>query len=100
MKTRNDKANPVPRGRAGLNRQAVVARALEIGTAEGLEAVTLRRLARELEVTSMALYRHVRDKQDLVNAMTEATLEGIDATVGFRAEMTWAERLRLGIENY
>ena len=48
----------------------------------------------------MALYRHVRDKQDLVNAMTEAVLEGIDATVGFRPGMTWTERLRLGIENY
>ena len=77
-----------------------MARALEIGTAEGLEAVSLRRLAREFGVTSMALYRHVRDKQDLVNAMTEAVLEGIDATVGFRPGMTWTERLRLGIDNY
>jgi AcrR family transcriptional regulator len=88
------------RGRPGLTREAVVTRALEIGTAEGLEAVSLRRLAREFGVTSMALYRHVRDKQDLVNAMTEAVLEGIDATVGFRPGMTWTERLRLGIENY
>lgn len=88
------------RGRPGLTREAVVARALEIGTAEGLEAVSLRRLAREFGVTSMALYRHVRDKQDLVNAMTEAVLEGIDATVGFRPGMTWTERLRLAIDNY
>lgn len=88
------------RGRPGLTRQAVVAMALEIGTAEGLEAVSLRRLAQELGVTPMALYRHVRDKQDLVNAMTEAVLEGIDPTVGFRLEMAWTERLRLGIDNY
>ncbi|MEW6223652.1 MAG: TetR family transcriptional regulator [Chloroflexota bacterium] len=89
-----------PPGRPSLTREAVVARALEIGTAEGLEAVSLRRLAHELGVTPMALYRHVRDKQDLVNAMTEATLEGIDATVGFRPGMTWTERLRLGIDTY
>jgi AcrR family transcriptional regulator len=88
------------RGRAGLTREAVVARALEIGTAEGLEAVSLRRVAQELGVTPMALYRHVRDKQDLVNAMTEAVLDGIDPTVGFRPEMTWTERLRLGINTY
>jgi TetR/AcrR family tetracycline transcriptional repressor len=88
------------RGRPGLTREAVVARALEIGTAEGLEAVSLRRLAQELGVTPMALYRHVRDKQDLVNAMTEAVLEGIDATIGFRSEMTWTERMRLAIDNY
>ena len=77
-----------------------MARALEIGTAEGLDAVSLRRLAQELGVTPMALYRHVRDKQDLVNAMTEAVLEGLDATVGFLPEMTWTERMRLAIDNY
>jgi TetR/AcrR family tetracycline transcriptional repressor len=87
-------------GRPGLTRGALVARALEIGTAEGLEAVSLRRLAQELGVTPMALYRHVRDKQDLINAMTEAVLEGIDATVGFRPEMTWTERMRMAIDNY
>ena len=75
-------------------------RALEIGTAEGLEAVSLRRVAQELGVTPMALYRHVRDKQDLINAMTEVVLEGIDATAGFRPEMTWTERMRLAIDNY
>ena len=100
MKQENATQQVPARGRPGLTREAVVARALEIGTAEGLEAVSLRRLAREFGVTSMALYRHVRDKQDLVNAMTEATLEGIDATVGFRPGMTWTERLRLGIDNY
>lgn len=75
-------------------------RAIEIGTAEGLEAVSLRRLAQELGVTPMALYRHVRDKQDLVNAMTEVVLDGIDATVGFRPGMAWTERIRLAIDNY
>jgi TetR/AcrR family transcriptional regulator, tetracycline repressor protein len=87
-------------GRPGLTRGAVVARALEIGTAEGLDAVSLRRLAQELGVTPMALYRHVRDKQDLINAMTEVVLEGIDATVGFQPGMTWTERMRLAIDNY
>ncbi len=90
----------VQRGRPGLTREAVVARALEIGTAEGLEAVSLRRLAQELGVTPMALYRHVRDKQDLINAMTEAVLDGIDATAGLRPEMSWTERMRLAIDNY
>jgi TetR/AcrR family tetracycline transcriptional repressor len=87
-------------GRPGLTREVVVARAVEVGTAEGLEAVSLRRLGEELGVTPMALYRHVRDKQDLINAMTEAVLEGIDATVGFRPGMQWSERLRLAMDNY
>jgi TetR/AcrR family tetracycline transcriptional repressor len=88
------------RERPGLTREAVVARALEVGTAEGLDAVSLRRLAQEFGVTPMALYRHVRDKQDLINAMTEVALDGIDATVGFRPDMTWTERMRLALDNY
>jgi len=87
-------------GRAGLTRESVVARALEIGTAEGLEAVSLRRLAQELGVTPMALYRHVHDKQDLINAMTEVVLDGIDATTGLEPGMTWTDRARRVIDNY
>jgi TetR/AcrR family tetracycline transcriptional repressor len=85
---------------SGLTREVVVARAIEIGTAEGLGAVSLRRLAQELGVTPMALYRHVRDKQDLINAMTGAVFEGIDATIGFRPGMAWTERMRLAANNY
>jgi TetR/AcrR family tetracycline transcriptional repressor len=87
-------------GRPALTREVVVARALEIGTAEGLEAVSLRRVAQEFGVTPMALYRYVRDKQDLINAMTEVVLEGIDVTAGFGLGMTWTERIRLAIDNY
>jgi len=84
--------------RRGLTRESIVARALEIGGAEGLEAVSLRRLASELGVTPMALYRHVRDKQDLVNAMTETVLDGLDLTVGFQPGMSWTDRLRQAME--
>src|SRR3982074_536337 len=72
----------------GLTRDAIVRRALKIGEAEGLDAVSLRRLASEFGVTPMALYRHVRDKQDLINAMAELVMEGLDLTVGFRASMS------------
>ena len=88
------------RGRPGLTREAIVARALEIGTAEGLEAVSLRRVAQDFGVTPMALYRYVRDKQDLINAMTEVVLDGIHVRVGFTPEMTWTERMRLAIDTY
>ena len=96
----NTPESPHALGRPGLTRDAVVARALEIGTAEGLEAVSLRRVAQELGVTPMALYRHVRDKQDLINAMTESVLAGMSPTVGLRPDMTWTERGRLAINSY
>lgn len=100
MKPSDANEDTPARGRERLTRDALVARAIQIGTAEGLEAVSLRRLAQELGVTPMALYRHVRDKQDLVNAMTEAVLDGIDATVGVRPDLAWTERMRLAINNY
>jgi TetR/AcrR family transcriptional regulator, tetracycline repressor protein len=88
------------RRQRGLTREAIVARALEIGAAEGLGAVTLRRLAADLGVTPMALYRHVHDKQDLVNAMAEAVLEDLDVTAGFRPSMSWSERIRQAMVTY
>ena len=86
--------------RRGLNRELVVARALELGTNEGLDAVSLRRLALEFGVTPMALYRHVRDKQDLVNAMTEVVMEQFDVKAGVRPSMTWSERIRRAMTNF
>jgi AcrR family transcriptional regulator len=84
----------------GLTRADIVRRALKIGEAEGLEAVSLRRLASELGVTPMALYRHVRDKQDLVNAMAELVMEGLDLTVGFRSSMSWTDQVRRAMLNF
>jgi AcrR family transcriptional regulator len=82
------------RHQRGLTRRAIVDRALELGDAEGLEAVTLRRLATELGVTPMALYRHVKDKQDLVNAMYEAVVENFDFQPDVRPGTKWTTRLR------
>jgi TetR/AcrR family tetracycline transcriptional repressor len=86
--------------RRGLTRDAIVGRALEIGESEGLDAVSLRRLASEFGVTTMALYRHVRDKQDLVNAMTEAVLDDFDIASGLQPEMSWADRIRRAMLDY
>jgi AcrR family transcriptional regulator len=41
---------------------------------EGLEAVTMRRVGRELGVEAMSLYNHVRDKEDLLDGITEAVM--------------------------
>ncbi|MGH2364386.1 MAG: TetR/AcrR family transcriptional regulator [Chloroflexota bacterium] len=86
--------------RRGLTRRAIVDRALELGDAEGLEAVSLRRLASELAVTPMALYRHVKDKQDLVNAMYEAIVEDFDLKADHRPGMKWANQLRRSLLRY
>ncbi|MEU9833331.1 TetR family transcriptional regulator [Streptosporangium sp. NPDC048047] len=75
-----------------LTREAVVERALEIGDAEGLQAVTIRRLAQELGVTPMALYWHFKNKEQLVIGMADHLVEGFEITHdGSRA---WQEQLR------
>jgi len=55
-----------------LRTPRVVAQGLAIGDREGLEAVSLRRIAAELGVTPMALYRYVQNKGELLDEMLEA----------------------------
>src|SRR5215467_7003154 len=50
--------------RTRLSRSAVVDRALALADREGLDALTIRRLATELGVTPMALYWHFRSKEE------------------------------------
>ncbi|MGB8861593.1 MAG: TetR/AcrR family transcriptional regulator C-terminal domain-containing protein [Ilumatobacteraceae bacterium] len=80
-----------PARRRDLTRARVVATALAIVDAEGLDAVTMRRVAGELGVEAMSLYTHVRDKQDLVNAMNLLVLSQLDEPV---EGDDWAEVLR------
>ncbi|WP_353951288.1 TetR/AcrR family transcriptional regulator [Knoellia sp. S7-12] len=50
---------------------AIVTSAVEIADAEGLEAVSMRRLASELGVGTMSLYRHVPGKSELLDLMID-----------------------------
>jgi AcrR family transcriptional regulator len=67
-----------PPGRpARLSRDAVVTAALAIIDRDGIDALTMRRVAGELDSSTMALYRHVRDKDQLLVLM----LDRLAATV-------------------
>ncbi|WP_049576737.1 TetR/AcrR family transcriptional regulator C-terminal domain-containing protein [Nonomuraea sp. SBT364] len=55
-----------------LTRQRVVRTAMRVADAEGLAAVSMRRVAGEMGTSAMALYRHVRDKDELVCLMADA----------------------------
>ena len=58
-----------------LSRARISAAALDVVDRDGLDALTMRRLARELDVAPMTLYGHVRDKEDLLDAVVEAAAE-------------------------
>lgn len=58
----------------GLDPDAIVAAALAIADADGLDALTMRRLAGGLGVTPMAIYHHVANKDQLLDLMADTSL--------------------------
>jgi TetR/AcrR family tetracycline transcriptional repressor len=59
-------------GRAGLTRHTIIDTALRLLDQVGLEGLTVRRLAAELGVQSPALYWHLHNKRELLDAMADA----------------------------
>jgi AcrR family transcriptional regulator len=57
--------------RPGLSLHQIVAAAIELADAEGLEAVSMRRVAAALGVGTMSLYRHVPGKAELLDLMLD-----------------------------
>ena len=60
--------------REPLTRERIVRTALRLMDDEGLEAVTMRRVGRELGVEAMSLYNHVGDKEDILDGVTELVM--------------------------
>ena len=82
--------------KARLTRQAVIEQAVKLADRDGLEAVTIRRLAEQLGVTPMALYWHVKNKDELLSAMADQLLaevvpEGADRSP---PDVPWEDGLR------
>jgi AcrR family transcriptional regulator len=60
--------------REPLTKDRIVETALRLMDAEGLDAVTMRRIGRELGVEAMSLYTHVEDKDDILSGVTERVM--------------------------
>jgi TetR/AcrR family tetracycline transcriptional repressor len=68
-----------PGQRAGLTREAVLAEARSALAQDGVEGLSMRRLARRLGVAPNALYSHVAGRDDLVDALLDDTLSEVRA---------------------
>jgi len=79
--------------RPTLTRDQVVEAALGLLRDDGLDALTMRRLAAALDVQAPALYWHVRDKQELLDAMADAVTLATGMGPPEPGE-TWQEWLR------
>jgi AcrR family transcriptional regulator len=65
--------------RQSLSKERVVDAAVALADADGLDSVSMRTLADRLGVVPMALYKHVRNKDELMDAMVDAVIRGIVA---------------------
>ncbi|MFC8078231.1 TetR/AcrR family transcriptional regulator C-terminal domain-containing protein [Streptomyces sp. NPDC057307] len=75
----------------GLSRERVVRAAIALADVEGLGALSMRRVATEFGTSTMALYRHVPSKGELVRLMSEAVFGGAPSgpePVGWRPRLT------------
>jgi AcrR family transcriptional regulator len=87
------RAEPAHRRGTALDREQIVRAAIHIADAEGLEAVTMRRVGQHLNTGAMSLYRHVPDKDALVSMMIETVLgDAMDAQPP--PSLGWRENLR------
>jgi len=68
--------------RQPLSRERVVRAAMALADAGGIDALTMRRLGDELGVEAMSLYKHVANKDDLIDGMTDAVFAEIELPSG------------------
>ena len=62
----------------GLSREEIVEAAIAVADAEGPDAISMRRIARELRAGAMSLYWHVASKEELIDLM----LDSLEAEIG------------------
>jgi AcrR family transcriptional regulator len=88
--TRDDEEAPA---RPALTRRRIVLTALSLVEEEGLEKLTMRRVASALKVTPMSLYNHVADKKELVDLMVDFLIGDVVAKSA-EDEGDWEAKLR------
>ena len=83
--------SPTPDRRLPLTRERVLATAVELADRSGAEALSMRKLGQELGVDPMALYRHVRNKDDLLDGVLAVVVGQMEPAP---AGLAWRPRLR------
>ncbi len=78
--------------RRPLSRRRILEAAVGFADREGLEALSMRRLGRELGVEAMSLYNHVPNKEALLDGMVEVLLSEME--VSGNDKQGWEERVR------
>ncbi len=82
---------PTARGRRPLSRDRVLKAAIDLADAEGIAALSMRRLGQELRVEAMSLYKHVSGKEEILDGITELVMAEVDVP---SAALPWRESVR------
>lgn len=84
--------------RVPLSKERVLRAAIALADADGIEALTMRKLAEELGVEAMSLYYHVANKEALLDGVVDSLLAEIEEELGgfdvTNGESDWKQALR------
>jgi AcrR family transcriptional regulator len=84
--------------RPPLSRARILDTALAMIDRDGLDALSMRRLAAELDVSAMSLYHHVPNKEALLMGVTERLFAEIDLAAADAPD--WCDALRAGFKSF
>ena len=84
--------------RQNLTRRDLTSAAIKLIEREGLGKLTMRRLAAELDCAPMSLYTHVRNRDDLIDAIVEHLIEHLHLRE--HAGESWQQVTRRTLRSY
>lgn len=79
------------RPRPSLTRELVLRAAVDLADGEGIDALTMRRLGVELGVEAMSLYKHVPNKEGILDGMVELVIGEIEVPA---TDLDWKSAMR------
>ena len=104
VQRRRERGTQPPRRDRGLSRDEIVRTAIAVADAEGPDAISMRRIARELRAGAMSLYWYVGSKEELLDLMLESIEAEIDVpepSGDWRADLgTFAHRTRAAMSRH
>lgn len=77
--------------RIPLSRGRILLAAVELADREGLESISMRKVAQDLDVVPMALYRHVANKDEMLDGIVDIVVGEIDPA---ETDLDWKEAMR------
>jgi AcrR family transcriptional regulator len=77
--------------RPALNRERVIAAAVALADEIGVDALTIRKLAAELDVKPMTIYHHVPNKEAIIDGMVDVVFSEIELP---RTDVDWKQAIR------